>query len=63
MPAAAGLFARAISESPAAGLVRSKEIAAEFASRFANLLGARKQDAANALMKASRRNWWTHNTA
>lgn len=53
VPAAAGLFARAISESPAAGLVRSKEIAAEFANRFANLLGARKQDAANALMQVS----------
>ena len=31
VPAAEGLFARAISESPASGLVRSKEIAAEFA--------------------------------
>ena len=53
VPAAGGLFARAISESPASGLVRSKEIAAEFATRFANLLGARKQDAAIALMRAS----------
>ena len=43
VPAAAGLFARAISESPAAGLVRSKDIAAEFAGRFANLLGARRR--------------------
>ncbi len=41
VPAAEGLFAQAISESPASGLVRSKEIAAEFATRFADLLGAR----------------------
>lgn len=51
VPAAKGLFARAISESPASGLVRSKQIAAEFASRFAHLLGARTQDAASALMQ------------
>jgi para-nitrobenzyl esterase len=53
VPAAEGLFARAISESPASGLVRSKEIAGEFARRFANLLGARSQDAASALLRAS----------
>jgi para-nitrobenzyl esterase len=53
VPAAEGLFARAISESPASGLVRSKEVAAEFANRFANLLGARKRDAANALLQVS----------
>lgn len=53
VPAAEGLFARAISESPASGLVRSKEISAQFATRFANLLGARPGDAANALMQAS----------
>lgn len=35
VPAAKGLFARAISESPAAGMVRSREVAAEFAARFA----------------------------
>ncbi|MBW0017028.1 MAG: carboxylesterase/lipase family protein [Mycobacterium sp.] len=52
VPAAEGLFARAISESPASGLVRSKEVATEFASRFANLLGARNRDAATALMQA-----------
>ena len=34
-------------------MVRSKEIAAEFATRFAHLLGARSQDAASALMRAS----------
>jgi para-nitrobenzyl esterase len=53
VPAAEGLFARAISESPATGLVRSKEVAAEFAGRFANLLGTRAQDAANTLMQVS----------
>ncbi len=53
VPAAEGLFARAISESPAAGLVRSKEVAAEFAARFAHLLGSRTTDAAIALMRAS----------
>ncbi|HEY3995827.1 MAG TPA: carboxylesterase/lipase family protein [Mycobacterium sp.] len=51
VPAAKGLFARAIAESPASGLVRSKDVAAEFANRFADLLGARRQDAANALMQ------------
>jgi para-nitrobenzyl esterase len=34
-------------------LVRSKEVAAEFAARFAHLLGSRTADAANALMRAS----------
>ncbi|MGB9222381.1 carboxylesterase/lipase family protein, partial [Mycobacterium sp.] len=53
VPAAKGLFGRAISESPASGLVRSKEVAAEFASRFAHLLGAHTQDAASALIQAS----------
>jgi para-nitrobenzyl esterase len=53
VPAAEGLFARVISESPAAGLVRSKEIAAEFAKRYANLLGARTDDAADALLQAT----------
>lgn len=53
IPAAKGLFAQAISEIPASGLVRSKEVAAEFANRFANLHGVRRQDAANALMQAS----------
>lgn len=53
VPAAAGLFHRAISESPAAGMTRSTEMAAEFATRFAELLGARSKDAANAVMRAS----------
>jgi para-nitrobenzyl esterase len=53
VPAAQGLFAQAISESPATGMVRSCEVAAEFATRFATLMGVRKQDAAHALRKAS----------
>lgn len=53
VPAAEGLFTQAISESPAAGMVRSREVASEFASRFAALLGASRQDAAVALMQAS----------
>ena len=53
VPAAEGLFAGAISESPASGLVRSKQVADEFAKRFAELLGSRTQDAANALLQAS----------
>jgi para-nitrobenzyl esterase len=53
VPAAQGLFAQAISESPATGMVRSSEVAAEFATRFATLWGVRKQDAAYALRKAS----------
>jgi para-nitrobenzyl esterase len=52
-PDAEGLFAQAISESPASGMTRSSEVAAKFARRFATLLGARTQDAAHALMKAS----------
>jgi para-nitrobenzyl esterase len=52
-PDAKGLFAQAISESPASGMTRSSEVAAEFAARFATLVGARKQDAAHALLKAS----------
>lgn len=43
-------------------MVRSREVAAEFAARFANLIGARTQDAANALMQASPRSWWKPNT-
>ena len=52
-PDAEGLFHQAISESPASGMTRSSEIAAEFAGRFATLLGVRKQDAAHTLMKTS----------
>ncbi|MGA7468791.1 carboxylesterase/lipase family protein [Mycobacterium sp.] len=52
-PEAEGLFAQAISESPASGMTRSSEVAAEFAGRFATLLGARKQDAVYALRAVS----------
>ena len=53
VPAAKGLFSQVISESPAAGMVRSRGVAAEFASRFAALIGVRRQDAADALIQAS----------
>ena len=52
VPDAKGLFAQAISESPAAGMVRSPEIAEEYATKFAALLGARKEDGADAVMAA-----------
>jgi para-nitrobenzyl esterase len=53
VPSAKGLFRQAISESPASGMVRSREVATEFANRFAAQLGVRRQDAAHALMQAS----------
>lgn len=52
VPAAKGLFAQAISESPASGLVRSADVAAQFARRFVDLLGAPGSDGAAALMAA-----------
>jgi para-nitrobenzyl esterase len=52
-PDAEGLFHQAISESPASGMTRSSEVAVEFAGRFATIIGARKQDAAHAVMKAT----------
>ncbi len=52
-PDAEGLFAQAISESPASGMTRSSEVAAQFAARYATLLGARANDAAHALLTAS----------
>ncbi|MGV0849966.1 carboxylesterase/lipase family protein [Mycolicibacterium phlei] len=52
VPAAKGLFAHAISESPAAGMVRTKEVARQYASRFAALLGADEDTAADAIMAA-----------
>jgi len=52
VPAAKGLFAQAISESPASGMVRSPEAAETFAAHFAGLLGATKADGAAALMAA-----------
>lgn len=53
VPEAQGLFARAIAESPAAGMVRGTDIAAEFADRFAALLGVRPADAAQTLLRVS----------
>ncbi|MEO8814378.1 MAG: carboxylesterase/lipase family protein, partial [Mycobacterium sp.] len=53
VPAAGGLFAHAIAESPAAGMVRSPDVAAEFARRFTGLLGARQADAAHTLLAVS----------
>jgi para-nitrobenzyl esterase len=52
VPAAKGLFAQAISQSPAGGLSRSKELAADFAAKFASILGAEKRDAARLLLAA-----------
>ena len=52
VPAAKGLFAQAISESPAAGMVRTPEIAAEYATKFADLLGVRRADGAHAVLAA-----------
>ena len=46
------MFRQAISESPAAGLTRSADVAARFAERFTALIGARRSDAAHALMAA-----------
>ncbi|WP_116377613.1 carboxylesterase/lipase family protein [Mycobacterium sp. MFM001] len=52
VPAAEELFARAISESPARGLVSSREESEEYAKKFATILGARPRDAAAVLMTA-----------
>jgi len=52
VPAAAGLFHRAISESPAAGLAGDPQTAAQYAKRFAALLGADESSAAEALLAA-----------
>jgi para-nitrobenzyl esterase len=52
VPTAKGLFAQAICESPASGMVRTPEVAAEYATNFATLLGARVQDGAHAVMAA-----------
>lgn len=52
VPAAKDLFAHAISESPAAGMVRSAEVAEQYATRFGAILGADGADAARAVMSA-----------
>src|SRR6201993_1991463 len=55
VPAARGLFAGAISESPASGMVVSSEAAPSFAAQFAEILGASGRDAAAAVMHAEPR--------
>jgi para-nitrobenzyl esterase len=52
VPEAKGLFHQAIAESPASGMVRSSEVAAQFAEQFAAQLGAAKRDGAAAVMAA-----------
>jgi len=52
VPDAKGLFAQAISESPASGMVRTAEAAPVFAEQFAGLLGASASDGAAAVMSA-----------
>ncbi|OBB42790.1 carboxylesterase/lipase family protein [Mycobacterium sp. 852002-51961_SCH5331710] len=52
VPAAKGLFAKAISESPAAGMVRTPEVAEQYATRFAEMLGAGEGNGADAVMAA-----------
>jgi para-nitrobenzyl esterase len=52
VPAAGGLFAGAIAESPASGMVRRADAAARFAEQFADLLGADPGDAAATVMQA-----------
>ncbi|KKE99327.1 carboxylesterase/lipase family protein [Mycolicibacterium obuense] len=50
-PDAAGLFARAIAQSPSSGMTRSADIAEQYAQRFARTLGAGASDAAEVLMR------------
>lgn len=52
VPEAEGLFAQAISESPASGLVSGPETAAKIAGKFAKSLGSSGDDAAETLMRA-----------
>ncbi|MCX2714719.1 carboxylesterase/lipase family protein [Mycolicibacterium sp. J2] len=52
VPEAEGLFAQAISQSAASGMVRSPEQAAMFAEQFAGLLGAAPEDGAATVMAA-----------
>ncbi|MBV9090375.1 MAG: carboxylesterase/lipase family protein [Mycobacteriaceae bacterium] len=55
VPAAGALFAGAIIESPASGMVRRSDAAARFAEQFAELLGSRPDQAAAAVMSAEPR--------
>ncbi|MCV7343984.1 carboxylesterase/lipase family protein [Mycolicibacterium rhodesiae] len=52
VPEAEGLFAQAISESPASGLVSGPETAATIAGKFARLLGSSGDDGAETVMRA-----------
>ncbi len=52
VPAARGLFAQAISQSPASGMQSGPETAAAFAEQFAGVLGASARDGAAAVMAA-----------
>ncbi|WP_395311734.1 carboxylesterase/lipase family protein [Mycobacterium sp. AMU20-3851] len=52
VPAAGGLFAQAISQSPASGMQSGPDTAAAFAEQFAGVLGASKRDGAAAVMSA-----------
>ncbi|MDT5291270.1 MAG: para-nitrobenzyl esterase [Mycobacterium sp.] len=52
VPEAKGLFAQAISESPASGMSGPPEVAAAFAGDLADVLGVKPQDAAAAVMAA-----------
>lgn len=52
VPAAKGLFAQAISESPASGMVRNPDIATKLAEQFAAILGAAPEHGAAAAMAA-----------
>ena len=52
VPGAKGLFAQAISESPASGMAGPPDVAAAFATDFAGVLGVAPADGAAALMAA-----------
>ncbi|AQT82755.1 carboxylesterase [Mycolicibacterium litorale] len=52
VPDAKNLFAQAISESPASGMVSTPETAAEIAGKFAALVGAGRDDGAETVMRA-----------
>ena len=52
VPDSKGLFAQAISESPASGMVSSPDVAAEFAGRFVDVLGAGHRNPAADLLVA-----------
>ena len=48
VPAAKGLFAQAISESPASGMVRTPDVAAEFADAVRRRCSVPQEDGAHA---------------